>query len=300
MRYTHLFLVELLAEGLTKRFGKTVALDNVSFRIERKGCYGYLGPNGAGKTTTMKIFTNLLRPTAGHAYINNVNVQREPVRALRSVGSLVEDPEPYGYLSVREFIEYAARIRGVSKPDIEYLKNRLDLPELGKRCSNLSKGQRRRVFLAALVAQDTEILILDEPSSGLDPKEAQILRDLIKDLKRERVVLLSSHLLYEVSIVCDYLYFIYNGRLVEQGSVEDVSKKFTSKALRVEFYSKPERLEGVLNTNFVFEGERTIVIHYDGSDEQRRKILDSLYPLGLRSFSDAELGLEEAYRKVIG
>jgi len=292
--------VELVAEDLTKKFGSTLALDGVGFKIDRVGCYGYLGPNGAGKTTTMKIFTNLLRPTRGHAYVNGVDVQREPVRALRSVGSLVEDPEPYGYLSVREFIEYASKIRGAPRPDIEYLKEKLDLPDLGKKCSNLSKGQRRRVFLAALVAQNPEILILDEPSSGLDPKEAQILRDLIKDLKRERVVLLSSHLLYEVSIVCDYLYFIYKGRIVEQGSVEEVSKKFTSKALRVEFYSKPERIDGVLNLGFEFEGERTIVVYYDGSDEQRRKILDSLYPLGLRSFSDAELGLEEAYRKVIG
>jgi len=292
--------VELVAEGLTKKFGSTLALDGVGFKIDRVGCYGYLGPNGAGKTTTMKIFTNLLRPTRGHAYVNGVDVQREPVRALRSVGSLVEDPEPYGYLGVREFIEYASKIRGAPKPDIEYLKEKLDLPDLRKKCSNLSKGQRRRVFLAALVAQNPEILILDEPSSGLDPKEAQILRDLIKDLKRERVVLLSSHLLYEVSIVCDYLYFIYKGRIVEQGSVEEVSKKFTSKALRVEFYSKPERIDGVLNLDFEFEGERTIVVYYDGSDEQRRKILDSLYPLGLRSFSDAELGLEEAYRKVIG
>jgi len=293
-------LVELFAENLTKRFGETLALDGVSFKIDGKGCYGYLGPNGAGKTTTMKIFTNLLRPTSGHAFINGVDVRREPVRALRGVGSLVEDPEPYGYLSVREFIEFAARIRGAPKPDLDALKARLDLPDLQRRCSNLSKGQRRRVYLAALVAQSPEILILDEPSSGLDPKEAQILRDLIRELKKDRIVLLSSHLLYEVSIVCDYLYFIYRGKIVEEGSVEDVSKKFASKALKVEFYSRPEKLDGLLTHQFEFEGERHVVVYYDGSDAQRREILDKLYPLGVRSFGDAELGLEEAYRQVIG
>jgi len=139
-------VVELVAEALTKRFGQTVALDGVSFKIDKKGCYGYLGPNGAGKTTTMKIFTNLLRPTSGRAYINGVDVQRNPVAALRSVGSLVEDPEPYGYLTVREFLEFAAKVRGAPRPDVDALKEKLDLPELGKRCSALSKGQKRRVF----------------------------------------------------------------------------------------------------------------------------------------------------------
>ncbi|MEM0120367.1 MAG: ABC transporter ATP-binding protein [Thermoprotei archaeon] len=291
--------MELLAEGLTKRFGETVALDRVSFKIDKKGCYGYLGPNGAGKTTTMKIFTNLLRPSGGKAYINGVDVNREPVRALRSVGSLVEDPEPYGYLSVGEFIEYAAKIRGASKPDLDGLKSQLDLPELNRRCSRLSKGQRRRVYIAALLAQNAEILMLDEPSSGLDPKEAQILRDTIRELKRDRIVLLSSHLLYEVNIVCDYLYFIYKGKIVEEGKLEDVSKKFTSKALRIEFYSRPENLDG-LGYRFETEGERYIIVYYDGSDAQRREILDKVYPLGVRSFADAELGLEEAYRQVIG
>jgi ABC-2 type transport system ATP-binding protein len=292
--------VGLVAEGLTKRFGATVALDDVSFTMDRKGCYGYLGPNGAGKTTTMKIFTNLLRPTKGHAYVNGFDVKREPVQALRNIGSLVEDPEPYGYLTVREFIEYASRIRGAPTPDVQGLKEKLDLPDLNRRCSSLSKGQRRRVYIAAIVAQDPGILILDEPSSGLDPKESQILRDLILDLKRDKIILLSSHLLYEVSIVCDYLYFIYGGRIVERGTVEEVSKKFTSKALRVEFYSRPSGLDGSLDWHFEYEGETHIVVYYDGSDAQRRKILDKLYPYGVRSFTDAELGLEEAYRKVIG
>lgn len=292
--------VELVAEGLSKRFGNTLALDNVNFKIDRKGCYGYLGPNGAGKTTTMKIFTNLLHPTKGHAYVNGVNVQTSPVVALRSVGSLVEDPEPYAYMRVDEFLNYAAGIRGLGRPDIAKLKEMLDLPDTRKRCSNLSKGQKRRVYLAALVAQNPEILILDEPSSGLDPKEAQILRDLIKELKKEHIVLLSSHLLYEVNIVCDYLYFVYGGRIVEQGSVEQMSQKFTSKALRIEFYTRPEKLDALSGLRFEPDGERYVTVYYDGTDRERREILERVYSLGVRSFFDAELGLEEAYRKVIG
>lgn len=289
--------MELVAENLVKRFGGFTALDGVSFAIRGAGCYGYLGPNGAGKTTTMKIFTNLLRPTSGHAYIDGVEVHRDPVRALRRVGALIEDPEPYGYLTVREFIEYAAKIRRAPKPDLAGLRDRLDLPDLDKRCSALSKGQKRRVFIAALLAQNPEILVLDEPASGLDPKESQILREVFRELKRDHLILLSSHILYEVNQVCDYIYFIHRGRIIEQGSVEEVSRKFSSKALIVEFYERPRLDE--FGFRYEFAGERKIIVYFDGSDAQRRQILDRLYPLGVRSFGDAELGLEEAYRQVV-
>lgn len=290
--------VEVEASSLTKRYGGFTALNDVSFKISEPGCYGYLGPNGAGKTTTMKIFTNLIRPTSGHAYINGMDVNRHPVKALKSVASLVEDPIPYDFMTGAEFITFAAKIRGKAKPDLSWLRSVLDLPDLDKLTSKLSKGQKRRIFLAALVAQDAPIIILDEPTSGLDPKESMVIRDLLRTLKKDKVIIMSSHLLYEVTQVCDYVYFVYQGKIVDRGPLSTVESRYTSKTLRVEFYSEPP--ESAFRDLVVSrDGEHTYLVSYDGSDRLRRSILDQLYPYGLRSFSDSELGLEEAYRQVI-
>ncbi|MEM3670216.1 MAG: ABC transporter ATP-binding protein [Thermoprotei archaeon] len=290
--------MELTAQGLTKRYGNFTALSDVSFSIKKNGCYGYLGPNGAGKTTTMKLFTNLLHPTSGAAIVNGINVNRRPLDALKNVSSLVEDPLPYDFMTVREFVSFAAKIRGVGQPDLGDLKDRLDLPDLDKSVSKLSKGQKRRVYLAALAAQESEILILDEPTSGLDPKESIVIRDFLRDAKGDKIILLSSHLLYEVSQVCDYVYFLYNGRLTDQGTLSEIQLRYTSKVLRVEFFGEVDLKE--LGLDMRKENGSTYLVYFDGSDQERRRILDRLYPLGLRSFGDAELGLEEAYRKVIG
>ncbi len=297
--------MKLVAEKLTKRFNSFTALDNVNFKLEGKGCFGYLGPNGAGKTTTMKIFTTLLRPTSGQALVNDVDVIRNPVEALKYVGALIEDPEPYSFMSVEEFIDYAAKIRGKGTPDIQALKEKLDLPDLKRRCSKLSKGQKRRVFLAAILAQDPEIMILDEPSAGLDPAESVIFRNLILQFKKERMIFLSSHLLYEVNHVCDYVYFINKGRIVAQSDVESLSKKFVSNAIRVEFNSSVEEKaikqlteEGIAN-RYEKESDTVYLIVFDGKNETRSKILEKLLPLGVRTVSDSSLALEKAYLELI-
>jgi ABC-2 type transport system ATP-binding protein len=291
--------MELQAVELSKKFGDFQALNKVSFRLNGAGCYGYLGPNGAGKTTTMKIFTNLLKPSSGSALVNGVSVQKDPVEALKHVSSLVEDPEPYTFMTIREFVVFAAKIRSLNPPNVNALKEELDLPPVERKIGGLSKGQKRRVYLAAMLAQDAEVMILDEPSSGLDPKEAGVLRDVIKRLKKDKIILLSSHLLYEVSQVCDTVYFLFGGKIVDQGTLEDISAKFRSRALKVEFYDKKSALPQLQDVRFEPDGERSMTVYYDGSDEKRREILDALYPLGLRSFSDSELQLEEAYRRVI-
>ena len=297
--------MKLVGEKLTKRFNSFTALDNVNFKLEGKGCFGYLGPNGAGKTTTMKIFTTLLRPTSGQALVNDVDVIKNPVEALKYVGALIEDPEPYGFMSVEEFIDYAAKIRGKGTPDIQALKEKLDLPDLKRRCSKLSKGQKRRVFLAAILAQDPEIMILDEPSAGLDPAESVIFRNLILQFKKEKMIFLASHLLYEVNQVCDYVYFINKGRIVAQSDVESLSKKFVSNAIRVEFNSSVEEKaikqlteEGIAN-RYEKESDTAYLIVFDGKNETRSKILEKLLPLGVRTISDSSLALEKAYLELI-
>ena len=295
-------MAELVAEGLYKNFGNFHALEDVSFKLEGKGCFGYLGPNGAGKTTTMKLFTSLLRPSRGRAWVNGFEVARQPTLALKGVGSLIEDPEPYSFMTVQEFIEFAVKIRDENKkPDIAHFNELLALPPLERKCSKLSKGQKRRVYIAALMAQDPEVFILDEPSAGLDPAESVVFRNIIIQLKKEKTVFLSSHLLYEVTQVCDQVMFINKGRIVESGAVQEISKKFTSKALKVEFGAAVDEarlrtlLERKLVLSYMKEGDRTYVLNFDGKDETRKAIVDEIYPLGMRSVQDAQLSLEQAY-----
>ncbi len=191
--------MDIVLDEVSKKFGSSLVLDKVSMRLEGKGCFGYLGPNGAGKTTSMKVLTSLIRPDMGKASINGVDVAKDPVGAMKFVGALVEDPEPYSFMTGEQFISFAARIRGIERPPMEELKKKLDLPPLEKKCNRLSKGQKRRVFLAAVMAQDPEVLILDEPTVGLDPAESVLFRNLIAELKKEKLVFFSSHLLYEVT-----------------------------------------------------------------------------------------------------
>ena len=298
--------MEVVLDGVSKRFGGLQVLDKVSLRLEGKGCFGYLGPNGAGKTTSMKILTSLIRPSEGRATINGVDVTRDPAGALSGVASLVEDPEPYPFMTVREFIRFAANIRGIDNPPIDQLNHTLDLPPLESKCSRLSKGQKRRVFLGAVLAQDPEVLILDEPTAGLDPAESVIFRNLILEAKKEKLVFISSHLLYEVAQLCEYVTFINKGRIVESGRVEDVTRRFSSKAVRVEF-NEPVAEEAIrslqirgLATGYAKEGEKAYTISFDGREETRRAIVDEVVKLGIRNLQDAGLGLEQAFMELMG
>lgn len=299
--------MELVADGLVKKLGTTTALAGVSFRLQGKGCYGYLGPNGAGKTTTMKLFTNLLRPTSGSATIDGVEVSKEPAKALKAVGSLVEEPEPYSFMTVHEFLEFAVRIRGrrVDTSEIKGISDRLSLPRPDELCSRLSKGLKRRVFLAALLVQGTEILLLDEPSAGLDPAESVVFRKIIQELKKEKLIFLSSHMLFEVTQVCDRVTFLNRGRIVETGTIEELTRKYTSKALRIEFTEKVPtaaleqlKAQGAL-LGFEKEGERMCLVRFDGTEANRKHIVDGLYPMGIRNINDAQLGLEQAYMELM-
>ena len=221
--------MEIKTVNLTKRFKNNIALDSINFDIKGKGITGYLGPNGAGKTTTLKILSSLERADSGEAFINGINIKNYKM-ALKNVSALIDEPEPYDEMTIREFLEFIGKIRKMNKLLIENrikeLEKELNLEDLNKKCGQLSKGNRQRVVIAAVLLPDTDILLLDEPTSGLDPAEAYDIKKLLKKLKKTKLIILSSHLLGEIKELCDYVILLDKGKIIAQGSVKSIIKKF--------------------------------------------------------------------------
>ncbi|MCL4398358.1 MAG: ABC transporter ATP-binding protein [Candidatus Parvarchaeota archaeon] len=222
--------MEIEVKNLTKRYGDKVALDNISFSHKGKGVIGYLGPNGAGKTTTFKILAGLLKPTAGSVSVNGFDVRKDLKNVLLSIGAIIESPEPDKFQTIREALSMSAEFNGLSKEDIDRQINRygklLELPPLNSRIGRLSKGQRQRVSLVAALIPEPSILLLDEPTSGLDPAERMKFKKLILSLKKERLILISSHVIQEIKEVCDEIIFINNGKIIKQDTVKNLQKKY--------------------------------------------------------------------------
>ena len=209
--------------NLTKRFGPHVAVDNVSFTVPQGEVVGFLGPNGAGKSTTMNILTGYLSATEGDVFIDGLNILEAPEKIKRRIGYLPENPPIYRDMTVKEFLKFVCRIKKVPKNEI---KNRIEggLDTVGivevynRLIGNLSKGYRQRVGLAQALMGNPDILVLDEPTAGLDPKQIIEIRELIKRLGTDRTVILSSHILHEVSAICKRIMIIHEGRIVADGS----------------------------------------------------------------------------------
>jgi ABC-2 type transport system ATP-binding protein len=292
-------------EGLTKNYSRGhPALQDATFRYEGSGAIGYLGPNGAGKTTTLKLLTGLLRPTRGTARVNGISVVHHRKQALADVGAIIETPEPYPSQTVSEAIEMVGEFRGGRPGDIlreiGELNAKLDLPPLDARCSQLSKGQRQRVSIAASLIRDPRVIILDEPTAGLDPKERILIRNLLIDLKKERLILMSSHLMQEVTEICDQVIFIDQGKILLKDTVENVSNRFRTRAVDVEFATPMpiERIRtlGAIVGDVSVVGEHRFRITFDGSTSARAEILRGLVGLGpVLSYQSASLVLEDAY-----
>lgn len=225
--------MEISAVNLTKNFGVERGVVDLNFKFDKPGLVGYLGPNGAGKTTTLKLFSNLLFPSSGDAIINGINVKDDPAKALSYISTLVESPEPYPHQTASEFLQFVGKIRGMPEADtksrIKELSDQLHLESLTKRTGKMSKGNKQRVMLAAIFLPDSDIIMLDEPTGGLDPAEARDVRNILKEMKKDKLILMSSHLLYEVTDVADDIIFINGGKILLIDSVENVSVKFGGK-----------------------------------------------------------------------
>jgi ABC-2 type transport system ATP-binding protein len=217
-------------QHLTKRYGRITAVEDVTFRVERGEILGFLGPNGAGKTTTMRILTGFLPATEGTAVVAGFNVFDQPLEAKRRTGYLPETPPLYPEMTVREYLDFVARIKGVASAErrsrVDTVMERTRIADVCDRhCGKLSKGYRQRVGLAQAILHNPEVLILDEPTAGLDPKQIIETRELIKGLAGDHTIVLSTHILPEVSQTCQRVIIINKGKVVAVDTPANLTRR---------------------------------------------------------------------------
>lgn len=241
-------------KNLVKKYGNHTAVDHLNFTIEEGHVYGFLGPNGAGKSTTMNIMTGYLGATEGEVLINGHDILKEPEEAKKQIGYLPELPPLYMEMTVHEYLEFVAELKGIAKnkreESINEVEKMVKIWEVENRLiRNLSKGYRQRVGLAQAVLGFPKIIILDEPSVGLDPKQIIEIRELIRQLAKKHTVILSSHILAEVREVCDYILIISKGKLVASDTPENLERNLgDSDLIEIETKASPDEVRRILET----------------------------------------------------
>ncbi len=302
-------------QNLTKRYGPTLAVSDVSFAVEKGGVLGFLGPNGAGKTTTMRVITGYLPPTEGTVRVAGFDVVEEPLEAKRRTGYLPETPPVYPDMRVDEYLAFVARIKGLPRREI---KRRLD--EIVEKCSigevrrrqigKLSKGYRQRVGLAQALIHNPEVLVLDEPTAGLDPKQIIETRELIKNLAGQHTVILSTHILPEAAKTCQRVVVINEGKVVAVGAPEELTRRLlgygsvllTVEGPAAEVLDKLQRVGGVnwVEPRESSERQVTYEIHSEkGRDvrpELARAVVESQW--NLLELKTSGLSLEDIFLKL--
>ncbi len=306
-------------EGLSKSYGATQALRGVSFEVPRGQVVGFLGPNGAGKTTTMRILAGYASPTSGTAKVAGIDVVLDPIASRRMIGYLPENNPLYEEMMVLDFLHFVARVRGVAAGDErERIKNAVERCGLksvvGRDIGQLSKGFRQRVGLAQAILHDPDLLILDEPTSGLDPNQIAEIRHLIKELGREKTVILSTHILGEVQGTCGRVLIINEGKLVaddsperlgstEGGTITVVLASRAGTAISAaDVRSMLERIPGVSGVETA-EGEGSGTLGFAlryGKEDPRRALFETAVKNGLvlLEVRRRHVSLEETFRKL--
>ena len=280
--------MSIVVEGISKYYGEQKALDKLSFSIEKGEIVGFLGPNGAGKSTLMKILTGSLEPSSGSASVNGLSLDKERLKAQAGIGYLSEHNALYNEMYVREYLAFNASIYKVNKKQIEKVINDTGLlPEANKKIEQLSKGYRQRVGLAAALLHDPEVLILDEPTTGLDPNQLVTIRDLIKKLGKEKTVFLSTHIMQEVEALCQRVIIIKKGKIVADQQLDELRDN-TLQLVEVEFdylveliaLQRLPHLESVHNTGgFVYE------LSFNTKKDMRPVVFDFAHDNGLKTLN---------------
>ncbi len=307
-------------DRLAKRYGDRVAVNEISFEVPRGQVLGFLGPNGAGKTTTMKMLTCFLTPTSGRAEVAGFDVYAKSLEVRRRIGYLPEDTPLYKDMTVLGYLEYVTQLRGVPKaerrPRIKKIGEITGIMDvLGKFIGELSRGYRQRVGLTQAIVHDPALMVLDEPTSGLDPNQIVEIRQLIKELGREKTVILSTHILPEVQATCDRVVIISDGRLVADGRPDDLVARERSNKYRLlleeagadhptraQVREKLASLGGVKGVDEEPSESGTMqwILTTDGAADIRRELyrcaVDSKWPL--LELDRREASLEEVFRRL--
>lgn len=300
-------------ENLRKEYGEFVALNNLNLKIKKNSFTGLLGPNGAGKSTTLKILTHLINATSGSAYLDGVDVTVDPKKALSRVGTVIETPEFYGYLTPRETMRYVGELIGMRKERIkdqtEQILEKVKMTEWGdKKLGTFSKGMRQRIAIGQSLMNDPRIIILDEPTSGLDPRGMAEMREILKNLRNESkdlTIVMSSHILPEVQDLCDRIAMINHGNLLMDGDISKFTSISGARTMIVQTKDIPtdDLISRIGSLEYVHDAERfgndiQVVIN-EGMDT-RQRLFDDLSRMNAGVYSMYESSaLEETYLKLI-
>lgn len=305
------------ASNLKKSFGDFVAVDNIDLTVNRGEVVGFLGPNGAGKSTTMKMLTGFLEPDSGKILINNIDLKSYPLLAKQLIGYLPEGAPSYSDMIVSDFLSFVGKMRGISdkiilKNRLEEMANQINLKEVWDRpIETLSKGFKRRVGIAQALIHDPDILILDEPTDGLDPNQKHEMRNLIKNISKNKAIVISTHILEEVEAVCSRAVIIANGKLLANEKPKNLGKNLEDKnVLCVIVSSKLNSLiskkikADLKNENIKFESEdklsTKILIECDEKNLDLNKIITQLkkHKVKIVEASIIKPSLDEIFRKI--
>jgi len=306
--------MDIVIENMTKTYGRQKAVDDISLQVKTGEVLGFLGPNGAGKTTTMKAITSFLVPDRGNIRIGNISVTENPQEAKKHIGYLPENNPLYEDMPVIDYLQFCAAIEGVPKNAIndkvrEVITTCGITREKHKKISELSKGYKQRVGLAQALIHNPEVLILDEPTTGLDPNQIVEIRELIKKIGKEKTVILSSHILAEVEATCDRIMIINKGKIVADGTTEELrSQAQGSEVLKVTIedgdlvaiFSALQLLKTVELVDFLDKSSQTFEIKSKPGQSSRREVFSLCVEKGwaLTQMSFMETRLEDIFREL--
>ena len=272
-------------QSVTKSYETQLALNEISFSASKGEVIGFLGPNGAGKSTMMKILTGFILPTKGTVFVSGINVLKNPIEAKAHIGYLPEQNPLYEDMYVKEYLQFQASIFKVPKEAIETVVNTVGLkPEVHKKIGQLSKGYQQRVGIAAAIIHNPDVLVLDEPTTGLDPNQIQEIRTLIKELGKDKTILFSTHIMQEVEAVCDRVIIIKKGELLVDKPIKEL-KKSNEQTIEVTFdYKIEEQFIQMLPNMISFKNnfDNTWYITFDSSEDMRPAIFDFAKENGLK------------------
>jgi ABC-2 type transport system ATP-binding protein len=300
--------------SLRKQFGDFVAVNDLSLQIKKNSFTGLLGPNGAGKSTSLKILTNLIHPSSGEAYINGFNVNKNPKEALIGVGTVVETPEFYGYLSPRETFQYVGEIFGMNKESIQSqtadILAKVKMEDWAdKKIGTFSKGMRQRISLGLSLLNDPSVIILDEPTSGLDPRGMAEMREILKNIRNDNnnlTILMSSHMMHEVSDLCDRIAMINHGTLLLNDDFENVISDADTRVVVVKPLETPtdDMLDKISRLDKVVSAERMggdINVRLKGGNEDMAALFRQVASLDfpICGMSESSNALEDRYLSLI-